>query len=47
LEESAIDYYAAFRNAYYQTRIAQIWNGREHHRASPVGDTEEIEPGGA
>jgi phospholipid-binding lipoprotein MlaA len=45
LEESSIDYYAALRNAYYQNRLAQIWRGREHHRESPVGETEEIEPG--
>lgn len=47
LEESAIDYYAALRNAYYQNRIAQIWNGREHHRASPAGTTADIEQSGA
>jgi phospholipid-binding lipoprotein MlaA len=27
LDESSIDYYAALRNAYYQARIAEIWNG--------------------
>lgn len=28
LDESSIDYYAALRNAYYQARIAEIWNGQ-------------------
>jgi phospholipid-binding lipoprotein MlaA len=46
LEESSIDYYAALRNAYYQTRIAQIWYRREHHRANPAGDIDEEAPGG-
>jgi phospholipid-binding lipoprotein MlaA len=32
LESSSIDYYTALRNAYYQNRVAQIWDRREHHR---------------
>ena len=32
LRESSIDYYAALRNAYYQTRIAEIAKRREHDR---------------
>jgi len=32
LEASSMDYYAAFRNAYYQDRTAQIWSRREHRR---------------
>jgi phospholipid-binding lipoprotein MlaA len=27
LNESSVDYYAALRNAYYQARIAEIWDG--------------------
>jgi hypothetical protein len=27
--------------------MAQIWAGREHHRASSVGNPEDIESGGA
>jgi phospholipid-binding lipoprotein MlaA len=46
LEESSIDYYAAFRNAYYQTRVAQIWNRREHHRVGATDDADEAAPGG-
>ena len=30
LEESSVDYYAALRNAYYQSRTAAIWERREH-----------------
>jgi len=40
LEESSIDYYAALRNAYYQNRMAQIWNRREHHRDVEADDIE-------
>jgi ABC-type transporter lipoprotein component MlaA len=28
LSESSVDYYAALRNAYYQARIAEIWDGK-------------------
>jgi phospholipid-binding lipoprotein MlaA len=28
LSESSLDYYAALRNAYYQARIAEIWEGQ-------------------
>lgn len=28
LSESSVDYYAALRNAYYQARIAEIWDGQ-------------------
>lgn len=27
LDESSVDYYAALRNAYYQARMAEIWQG--------------------
>jgi phospholipid-binding lipoprotein MlaA len=36
LRESSIDYYAALRNAYYQTRMAQIWDRREDRRPEAV-----------
>jgi len=29
LESSSVDYYAAMRSAYYQTRIAEIWQRRQ------------------
>jgi phospholipid-binding lipoprotein MlaA len=32
LREGSIDYYAALRNAYYQNRIAAMWERREHRR---------------
>ena len=32
LRESSVDYYSALHNAYYQTRIAQIWDRRQQHR---------------
>lgn len=39
LKESSIDYYAALRSAYYQNRVAEIWEGREHRRGDlPVAD---------
>jgi phospholipid-binding lipoprotein MlaA len=38
LRDSSVDYYAALRNAYYQDRVAQIWAGREHHRAIAAED---------
>jgi ABC-type transporter lipoprotein component MlaA len=31
LEASSLDFYAAFRNAYYQTRVASIWRRGEEH----------------
>jgi ABC-type transporter lipoprotein component MlaA len=31
LEVSSIDFYAALRNAYYQTRVASIWRRGEEH----------------
>lgn len=33
LRSSSVDYYSALRNAYYQTRTAEIWNRRDQHRA--------------
>jgi len=35
LHESAVDYYAALRNAYYQNRMAEIWARRPATRPSP------------
>lgn len=32
LEDSSIDYYSSLRNAYGQSREAEIWDGREGHR---------------
>lgn len=32
LRDSSVDYYSALANAFYQTRTAQIWDGREHRR---------------
>jgi phospholipid-binding lipoprotein MlaA len=37
LRESAVDYYSALRNAYYQNRTAHIWEHREAHRPEPDG----------
>ena len=38
LEKESVDFYAAFRNAFYQNRQAEIWSRREHRRAeSPDG----------
>lgn len=31
LEQSSVDYYAALRNAYFQTRKAEIWSRRGEH----------------
>jgi ABC-type transporter lipoprotein component MlaA len=31
LRSSSVDYYAALRNAYYQTRSAEIWDRRAPH----------------
>ncbi len=31
LEQSSVDFYAALRNAYYQTRTAEIWERRSDH----------------
>jgi phospholipid-binding lipoprotein MlaA len=49
LQESSIDYYAALRNAYYQTRIAEIGKHREHDRpAAPEQSADaEVVPKGA
>lgn len=33
LRESSMDFYATLRSAYYQARLARIWDGREHHKA--------------
>ncbi|MFN8640342.1 MAG: VacJ family lipoprotein [Candidatus Binatia bacterium] len=33
LRSSSVDYYSALRNAYYQTRTAEIWDRRDVHRA--------------
>ncbi len=33
LEESSVDFYAALRNAYYQTRTSAIWDRRSDHSA--------------
>ena len=32
LRSSSVDYYSALRNAYYQTRTAEIWERRAPHR---------------
>ena len=34
LKELSIDYYSALRSAYAQSRTAEIWGRREHHRRS-------------
>ena len=34
LERESVDFYAAFRNAFYQNRQAEIWSRREHRRPS-------------
>ena len=36
LEASSMDFYAALRNAYYQDRMARIWDRRDHWRAGEV-----------
>lgn len=36
LRASSVDFYSALRNAYYQTRTAEIWDRRDAHR--PVDD---------
>jgi len=33
LEESSVDYYAALRNAFYQTRSAEVWDGHDQHES--------------
>lgn len=33
LRSSSVDYYSALRNAYYQTRTAEVWDRRAAHRA--------------
>lgn len=38
LRESSVDYYASLHNAYYQTRTAEIWQRREHHRRKPAAE---------
>jgi phospholipid-binding lipoprotein MlaA len=38
LRESSVDYYSALHNAYYQNRMAQIWDRREHHLPAPDAD---------
>ena len=43
LKESSIDYYSALRSAYSQTREAEIWGRREHHRDDDEGG-EEVAP---
>lgn len=35
LEASALDYYAVLRSAFFQSRTAEIWERREHHRDKP------------
>jgi ABC-type transporter lipoprotein component MlaA len=32
LRASSVDYYSALHNAYYQTRVAQIWERRAAHK---------------
>lgn len=32
LRSSSVDYYSALRNAYYQTRTAEVWDRRAAHR---------------
>lgn len=36
LRSSSVDYYSALRNAYYQTRMAEIWDRRAAHRPAPA-----------
>jgi phospholipid-binding lipoprotein MlaA len=36
LRSSSVDYYSALRNAYYQTRTAEVWDRRAVHR--PIAD---------
>jgi phospholipid-binding lipoprotein MlaA len=33
LEKSSVDFYPALRSAYYQTRMGEVWNRREHRRS--------------
>lgn len=33
LHDSSMDFYATLRTAYYQVRMADVWRGREHHKA--------------
>lgn len=42
LKASSVDYYAALKSAYYQNRVAHIWERREHRRKV---QTEEGSPG--
>jgi phospholipid-binding lipoprotein MlaA len=39
LRSSSVDYYSALRNAYYQTRTAEIWDRRGAHRDIAGDDT--------
>ncbi|MGH7790238.1 MAG: MlaA family lipoprotein [Candidatus Binatia bacterium] len=38
LRESSVDYYSSLANAYYQTRTAEIWKRRGHHRPSDADE---------
>jgi phospholipid-binding lipoprotein MlaA len=38
LRSSSVDYYSALRNAYYQTRTAEVWDRRAAHR--PIAGVE-------
>lgn len=38
LRESSVDYYSSLANAYYQTRTAEIWGRRGHHRPAVEDD---------
>jgi phospholipid-binding lipoprotein MlaA len=42
LRSSSVDYYSALRNAYYQTRTAEIWDRRDAHR--PIAGQEPAKP---
>jgi phospholipid-binding lipoprotein MlaA len=45
LEAGAVDYYAVLRDAYYQSRNAEIWERREHHRAPALADSVHVPAG--
>lgn len=47
LRSSSVDYYSALRNAFYQTREAQIWDRRQAHRRTQAPAAEAPDDVGA
>lgn len=47
LRSSSVDYYSALRNAFYQTREAQIWDRRQAHRRTQTPAAEAPDDVGA